>query len=296
MEIRQMEYILTIAKSNFSLTHAADTLNISQPALSKMLSGIEAELDIKIFLRNKGRLIGLTPAGDILLSHARALVADYYKMMDKLIYYSRQMTGRVRIGIPSSILKVLFSKTLPNIILNHPSILFEIIELEAIRLEKKFLNGEIDILITLEHNQMRQEHCEVTRLVSEPYVAIMDMNHPLMGHEALDWTQFEGISLALPPQSYTNILVIESLEEVGVMAQVVISTTSSEVLIQSVVGTEVVTILPKVFYDAVVRGNEAISWRPLKKPIFWNVVMKTHDIHVQLKDPILHIYNCLKEY
>lgn len=57
------------------LTNAAESLHVAQPALSRMISGIEKELGVALFER-KGRNIKLTRDGEILLKHAKSFLAE----------------------------------------------------------------------------------------------------------------------------------------------------------------------------------------------------------------------------
>lgn len=62
MDLLQLRYFQVTAKHE-NITHAANELLISQPALSKMIRKLETELDIKLFDR-KGKNIFLNTAGE----------------------------------------------------------------------------------------------------------------------------------------------------------------------------------------------------------------------------------------
>ena len=70
MNLDDMKVFLTIARSG-SLTAAAQSLYVSQPALSKRLTRFEQELGAPLFERGQGsRALSLTPAGKMLLPFA----------------------------------------------------------------------------------------------------------------------------------------------------------------------------------------------------------------------------------
>ena len=74
MEIRQLKYFAAVADTlNFS--RAAETLFISQSALSKQIADLERELGMVLLQRDK-RSVRLTPAGD---SHAYGYDTDPFK-------------------------------------------------------------------------------------------------------------------------------------------------------------------------------------------------------------------------
>lgn len=72
VRLREYEYILAIAREK-NMVRAARSLYVSQPALSKLLAGVEAELGVQLFERN-GRMMTPTQAGRVYLSHAARIV------------------------------------------------------------------------------------------------------------------------------------------------------------------------------------------------------------------------------
>lgn len=71
MEIRQLKYFAAVADTlNFS--RAAETLFISQSALSKQIADLERELGMVLLQRDK-RSVRLTPAGKVFLNEAKVI-------------------------------------------------------------------------------------------------------------------------------------------------------------------------------------------------------------------------------
>ena len=52
MEVRELRYFLAAAREE-NITHAAETLHITQPSLSKQLMELEKKLGKKLFIRGK---------------------------------------------------------------------------------------------------------------------------------------------------------------------------------------------------------------------------------------------------
>lgn len=67
MELQQLQYFQTVARLEH-MTQAAEALNITQPALSRTISRLEAEVGVPLFDR-KGRQIQLNAFGQIFLRH-----------------------------------------------------------------------------------------------------------------------------------------------------------------------------------------------------------------------------------
>lgn len=76
MKLRQLHYVLEVAKRGLNVTAAAEALFTSQPGVSKQLRLLEEELGIDIFVRNGKHLAEVTPAGKRILSYAEKLLAE----------------------------------------------------------------------------------------------------------------------------------------------------------------------------------------------------------------------------
>ena len=74
MDIKQLQYFLAAAE-HLNFSRAAESLYISQPALSYQIAELEQELGTPLFLRDRRKMF-LTPAGGALLPLASKLVLD----------------------------------------------------------------------------------------------------------------------------------------------------------------------------------------------------------------------------
>lgn len=97
MNIKQLQYLQEIAIQG-SISKAAQTLYISQQALSEMLRDIETELNFKLFLRSNKGIMPTNKGEKVLedLSTILGLVNDWYKMgqqKDELAHISIAMSS-----------------------------------------------------------------------------------------------------------------------------------------------------------------------------------------------------------
>lgn len=74
MELTQLRYFAEIARCEH-MTQAAENLNISQPALSHAMKGLEQELGVHLF-KHAGRNIALTPYGRSFYQNVRRIFAE----------------------------------------------------------------------------------------------------------------------------------------------------------------------------------------------------------------------------
>ena len=74
MELRQLEYFAAVARHRH-FTRAAESLYITQPALSQQIRRLEGELGIQV-LRRTSRSVDVTPEGTVVLAYARRVLTE----------------------------------------------------------------------------------------------------------------------------------------------------------------------------------------------------------------------------
>lgn len=90
MHLREYEYILAIAREQ-NMSRAAESLYISQPALSRLLNAVEEELGSPLFER-RGREMIPTPFGRCYIENAKELVELNARFEQKLRGFQGQLT------------------------------------------------------------------------------------------------------------------------------------------------------------------------------------------------------------
>jgi len=98
LRLRDMELLLAI-HAHRSITAAAAELGFTQPGASRALRDIEQLLRVHLFERDRARGMSLTPAGELVLTRARALLADCRALAQEVEAYRRGTGGHLRLGI-----------------------------------------------------------------------------------------------------------------------------------------------------------------------------------------------------
>mgnify|MGYP002842256660 FL=1 len=97
MTLRELEHFVALAEHS-SVTSAAAEVGLSQPALSASLKALESALGVALFVRHRGRGLGLLPEGEGLLVEARELLARADEMEERMASSSDGSTGRLVLG------------------------------------------------------------------------------------------------------------------------------------------------------------------------------------------------------
>ena len=96
MDIQDLRTFLAISE-NRSFSKAAETLHISQPAVSKRIQALELSLGAKLFDR-VGKRIFLTEAGELLIPQARHLLAMLADTERKVRNLSESVSGTLQLA------------------------------------------------------------------------------------------------------------------------------------------------------------------------------------------------------
>lgn len=98
---RELRYFVAVAE-HLHFTRAAEALFVSQPALSKQVRALEERLRTPLFTRDR-RSVGLTPAGEALLPHARTVLAAWERAEAALAAAAAAQDAALEVGISTGL-------------------------------------------------------------------------------------------------------------------------------------------------------------------------------------------------
>lgn len=143
MNISSFEYVRAISKYG-SISKAAESLFITQPALSQSLSKLEKELGTKLFVRHGNKMF-LTDTGAAFLEEGNTILLANRRLLERIEYISKGRKETIRLGLSRFALGL--PSLLEEFVREHPGAQFEITEGLTLELEEKFENGDLDLCI-----------------------------------------------------------------------------------------------------------------------------------------------------
>jgi DNA-binding transcriptional LysR family regulator len=96
VELREFRSLVALAETG-SILQAAQRCHLSPAAVHKHLKTLEGELGVRLYTKGVGRLV-LTPAGEMLLPHARDILIQQEAARTALTEWKEGSRGRVRVG------------------------------------------------------------------------------------------------------------------------------------------------------------------------------------------------------
>ena len=126
-----------------SFTKAAERVGRTQSAISQQINKLENMLNTSLLVR--GKVLTLTPEGQMLLSYARQIFALHREVIDR--FKEPELEGEVRFGLPENFASIYLSEVLVNFSRIHPRILIKIECDLTLTLFERFKRKEFDIVL-----------------------------------------------------------------------------------------------------------------------------------------------------
>jgi LysR family nitrogen assimilation transcriptional regulator len=197
MDLKQLQSFVAVAEQA-SFTRAAQVLGLAQPALSRHIRSLEVELRQTLLLRN-GRGAVTTDAGKLLLEHARGILHQVARAHEDLDQLRGGMSGRVALGLPPSVARVLTVPLTRAFRAELPQAQLSIREGLSADLAESLLNGRLDIAVL--YNAQATEGLQRQALIDEELV-LVQARPPGLAEEPppppMEWRALAKLALVTP--------------------------------------------------------------------------------------------------
>lgn len=168
MDLKQLAYFVRVAELG-SFTRAAMALDVAQPALSRQVRLLEVELRQNLLVRN-GRGATPTEAGKLLLEHGRGILHQVERAREELGRVRGALAGRVAIGLPPSLARVLTVPLTRAFRAQLPEASISISEGLSVTMQEWLATGRLDIAVL--YNAQPAPEIEITPLQDEELLLV----------------------------------------------------------------------------------------------------------------------------
>ena len=257
MELTYLYYFKVIAEKE-NMSRAAETLHVSQPALSKTISKLERSLGVTLFERKKGR-ISLSPIG-----------AEFYKQVAKAFDciaegqrlindYKTAASTSVTIGCP--VAELLNSLLLRYLRENQQSSLQISQYLYSPEtLQEQLLSGKLDFALT----PIPFHNPEITqiKLMDEEILLAVGKTHPLAKEHFVRLADCKDEKFLVNDASFDRRAVIDNCKIVGFTPNIAICSNETRIIDEALESGQGVSFVPaNVFYSKYQANNPVVALR-----------------------------------
>ncbi len=250
LDLRQLRYFVAIVDAG-SVSRAALVLHIAQPAMSQQLAHLEREIGTKL-LRRSVRGVAPTDAGKAVYRHAQTLLKLAAETANVARGAGAGASGRVRIGLPSSIAMILAAPLLAALHERHPGILVELYESPSTYLAAQLFEERVDLSVLVDRSL--SPSLIVEPLVSECIYFVHERkSNPLSACKTVSTAQLAAIPMILTTRATTlRHLLDAAFLDAGFAPLVFAEASSIQTLLTVVAQGGIGTLIP----------FSALSWYP----------------------------------
>lgn len=168
-----------------SFSRAAEKLFVSQPAVSKAVRELEAQVGLPLLERpGRGmREIRLTDGGRALFEHARGIFALERAAIDEVVSRKGERRGRLVVGASTTIAAYWLAPCLASFLRDAPEIDLQVRVGNTALIERSLIDCEIDI--GLVEGPVHDERIETIHWRDDPMCLVAEPNNPLVGKTRL---------------------------------------------------------------------------------------------------------------
>lgn len=181
--LRRLELAIALEQHRH-FGRAAAALHLTQPALSRGIASLEADLGIRLFDRTSRR-VEPTPAGRVLVAHARRLLADAEGLRDSLGEFLGLRSGHLRVGVGPYPLDLSVTECVARLAARHPELQVEVAEGEWREFGPKLLSGEVEVAVMDRAIVSMDSRFRVEALPAHAGCLYCRDGHPLAGRRGL---------------------------------------------------------------------------------------------------------------
>lgn len=198
MDFKQLRYFVAVYEEGH-VGRAAERLSISQPALSQQVRQLEQNLDVSLFERSSKRLLP-TLAAHTLYNHALPLIDGMQQAVEALRNFKGQAMRSLAIGVLQTVHTSLVPQMLERVRKAQPHLVVQIYELTGLEIERRLLNGSLDIGIS--YLPPRQPGLHGVLLYEDELKVVIPEDHPLREFKKVSLKQAAELPMLLLGKSF----------------------------------------------------------------------------------------------
>lgn len=290
LDTRRLQLLAQVVKDK-SFSKAAETLGISQPALSKSIRGLEKMLDVQLLERGR---FGARPTEFALslVRHADAIEAELNLAQAEILALRSAKSGTLHIGCGPTEATRLLPLALTNLRKRSPDMQLRVSYGLNETLMPMVKSGEVDCALSSIPAVSSDNDLKQLPLHRDLGVVVSRANHPLARQrKPVTVAQLSKLDWVLARQSE---LERRAFDEVFVDAgcvppQPIIETTSTTLMKSMVMQGDVLTFVPRelVYWEARAKQLKELSVPSLRWERIVGITTRARGSHSPAKDALL---------
>jgi LysR family cys regulon transcriptional activator len=179
MTLQQLRFVREAARREFSLTQAARALGTSQPALSRAILELEAELGVDLFVRHGKRILGLTEPGKAVVERAERVLSEIQGIERATADWRARDAGELRIATTHTQARYVLPPVVKAFRKRYPAVRLSLMQGSPSQITQMVVDREVDFAIATEVADERPE-LRTLEGFEWQHVVIAPARHPVL--------------------------------------------------------------------------------------------------------------------
>jgi DNA-binding transcriptional LysR family regulator len=177
LDVRRLRVLREVAARG-SFSAAADALAFTQPAVSRQIATLEAEAGARLVDRS-ARGVRLTPAGELLMEHAEAILGRLATAESQLEALAGLDAGRLRLGSFPTAGATLTPLAIAAFAEAYPGVELRLTEGRSNETLPLLAAGELDLAVVSDARPDAFGDVTLEHLMDDPFYVALPRDHPL---------------------------------------------------------------------------------------------------------------------
>lgn len=242
MTFEQLEYFISVVEHD-TFFDAAESLHITQSALSKQIMKLEKELNVKLLDRSK-RKASLTEAGQFFYEESLLLFTQYNQTLLNMRQFKEDLSSKLHIGTLPILTQYHLTSMIKNFTDHNPQIHLTMDESEENELLEGLGENRFHLIISRNH-MLNQEKYNFISLTEDRLVVVLPANHPMANKASVTLNEIANESFLLMRPHTSIYQVCINLFEKHAIPVNIRRTARIESIISAIAVGEGVSLIPE---------------------------------------------------
>ena len=248
-------YIFYAVASHRSFSRAAESLSITQPAVSIQVQELEKFLGAALFHR-RTRGLRITEVGETVFAYAQQIFSLSGKLLESLEEIHNLQTGRLALGASTTPGEYLLPLAVGRFRQIYPGISVELSIANTRTITQRILNQELDLGMVGRHPTAGLDELGIIDYMEDEIVLVAAPTHPLAQQDRITAAQVAETGLILrEPGSATRNTAEEAFSGLGLAPDAALSLGSNEAIKQAAMAGGGVAVISRMGVTAETRAG-----------------------------------------
>jgi DNA-binding transcriptional LysR family regulator len=231
MKLRALECLCELTRCGFNMSRAAEQLHATQPAVTRQIQLLEAELGFEVLVRRRNRIVGLSAEGEALIGRAQQILYEAGQLQRIGDELRAPEAGRLVVATTHIHARYTLLRAIKPFRARYPNVSFYIQSGDPSSIAYLVSTGQADIGISVAtadvHPELVTVPCyPIDRIIITPVGhPLLRLNRPLV---LADLVKFPFI--VYDRRFSGGLSIVDAFERKGLRPDIVLTATDAEVI------------------------------------------------------------------